>query len=206
MLKRIRPTRLALTLAATLGIGLTLAGCSGGSSSTPASSAISASGFEGAALPAGAPARDFTLTDLPGHRVMLSSYRGQVTILAFLYSSCGATCVLIAQQVRGALDELAHHTPVLFVSVDPGGDTPARVGRFLTQVSLGGRVRYLTGPRAALQRVWRAFGAVPASRGGAAFDRSASVIVLDRGGRERVIFGLEQLTAEGLAHDVRKLS
>ena len=33
-------------------------------------------------------------------------YRGQVTILAFLYSTCGATCVLIAQQIRGALDEL----------------------------------------------------------------------------------------------------
>ena len=54
-------------------------------------------------------------------------------MLAFLYSTCGATCVLIAQQIRGALDELPRPVPVLIVSADPRADTPARVKRFLAQ-------------------------------------------------------------------------
>ena len=51
---------------------------------------------------------------------------------------------MIAQQIRGALDELRRPVPVLLISADPAADTPARVRRFLPRVSLSGRVRYLT--------------------------------------------------------------
>jgi cytochrome oxidase Cu insertion factor (SCO1/SenC/PrrC family) len=201
--------QLARALLAVVVLALALAGCSSGSSapspSTPSSSSAGASGFDGAALPPGAPAHEFTLTDQGGPGVSLSQYRGQVTILAFLYSTCGAICTVIAQQIRGALDELARPVPVLIISADPEADTPARIKRFLAGVSLTGRVHYLTGSRAALAPVWRSFRIVPASAGRAAFDRSASVLVLDRVGSERVIFQLEQLTPEALAHDVRKL-
>ena len=163
-------------------------------------------GFAGAALPAGGPVHDFTLADQSGRPVSLASFRGRATVLAFLSSTCGAACTLIAQQIRGALDELAHPPPVLLISVDPAGDTPARVDRFLQAVSLAGRVRYLTGPCRALRAVWRAYGVRPLSSGRGAFERAASVMLLDRAGHERVIFGLEQLTPEGLAHDIRKLS
>ena len=61
----------------------------------------------------------------------------------------------------------------------------------------------LSGSRARLTAAWRAFHVVPPSARGGAFGRSAPVYVLDRAGRPRVIFQLEQLTPEGLAHDVR---
>jgi protein SCO1/2 len=181
----------------------TAGSAAGGSSAGPGPA--SASGFAGAALPGSVGRHDFTLADQAGRSVSLGAYRGQVTILAFPYSTCGPTCILIAQQIRGALDELPQPVPVLFVSADPAADTPARVSRFLAQVSLSGRVRYLTGALGALQPVWRAYGVVPASSGRAAFDRSASVLLLDRSGRERVVFQTEQLTPEGLAHDVGRL-
>ena len=168
--------------------------------------AASSAGFDGAAV-AGAPSHGFTLSEVGGGPVSLSQFRGQVTVLAFLYSSCGATCVLIAQQIRGALDELARPVPVLLISADPAADTPASVDRFLQSVSLRGRVHYLSGSQKQLQAVWRAYGTVAAaSAGRAAFARFASVILLGESGRERVVFGQEQLTAEGLAHDIRKLS
>jgi protein SCO1 len=181
--------------------------------SSGASTAIpSASGFDGAALPAGIHAHEFTLEDLlasadPSGRptVSLSGYRGQVVVIAFLYSTCGPTCIVIAQQIRGALDELPRPVPVLIVSADPEADTPAHVRRFLAQVSLAGRVHYLTGSPSRLRAVWHAYGAIPASAGRAAFDNSASVFLIDPSGFERVIFGVEQLTPEGLAHDIRKL-
>ncbi len=186
-------------------IALIAGGRSGSSSPSSPASPGAGSGFEGAALGAGAPAPDFTLADQSGRRVSLSSYRGRVVILAFLYSTCGSSCTVIAQQIRGALDELPHPVPVLIVSADPRADTPAHVRQFLARVSLTGRVRYLTGSTATLEPIWHAYNVTPASGGRAAFDRAASVFVLDRGGARRVLFQLEQLTPEALAHDVRKL-
>ena len=199
-LRAVPRTALALTGAAAIAPGVIA--CGSGS----AVHSATGTGFAGAALPASLPAHDFTLEDQAGHRVSLAGYRGQAVILAFLSSTCGATCTLIAQQIRGALDELPRPVPVLFVSVDPRADTEARVRRFLERVALSGRVRYLSGSPAVLKPIWRAYGIVPVSSGRAAFERAASVLLLDRDGRERVIFGVEQLTPEGVAHDVRKLS
>jgi len=195
-----RRTALALIGAAAILAGVIA--CGGGSAAHPSTG----TGFAGAALPASLPVRDFTLEDQSGRRVSLAGYRGQVVILAFISSTCGATCILLAQQIRGALDELPRPVPVLFVSVDPRADTGARVMRFLQRVALTGRVRYLSGSPAALRPIWRAYGIVPVTSDRAAFERAASVLLLDRDGRERVVFGVEQLTPEGVAHDVRKLS
>jgi cytochrome oxidase Cu insertion factor (SCO1/SenC/PrrC family) len=192
---------------------VTSAGCGGASSPNPNSSTsgpspastTSSSGFDGAELPPGVLPPAFTLQDERGAPASLSSYPGQVIVVAFLSSDCGATCVVIAQQIRGALDELPQAVPVLVISADPQADTPAHVARFLAQTSLTGRVRWLSGTQAQLRRVWHAFRVLPASAGHAAFTRSTSVFVIDRDGHERVIFQLEQLTPEALSHDVRKL-
>jgi protein SCO1/2 len=191
---------------AAIALAASLCGCS---SSAPPSTApaepAGASGFDGAALPAGVLAQPFTLTDQGGRAVSLAGYRGQVIVVAFVYASCGGPCVVIAQQIRGALDELAAPVPVLLVSADPAADTPPRVRRFLSRVSLSGRVRYLSGAPAQLRPVWHAFHVTPASADRAAFYRTASVFLIDRAGYERVVFQLEQLTPEALAHDIRKL-
>ena len=56
-----------------------------------------------------------------------------------------------------------------------------------------------------LRRVWRSYRITPPSSGAGAFARAASVLLIDRDGRERVAFGIEQLTPESLAHDIGKL-
>ncbi len=170
-----------------------------------ASSGAAANGFDGAAIPAGAPAPNFTLSDQDGRSVSLRDYRGQVVVLTFLYSTCGARCVVIAQQIRGALDELPHPVPVLIVSADPRADTPASVRRFLAQMSLSGRVRYLDGPLTRLRPIWKAYGVAPAGAARAAVAHVAPVLLLDGENRERVIFESEQLTPESLAHDIGRL-
>ncbi len=196
----------------------------GGSSSNPATSTQAATsqlsqgsavpsqeqtagqgGFDGAALPGTVAAPDFQLADQYGRTVSLSALRGHPVVIAFLYSNCGATCILIAQQIRGALDELAQPVPVLLISADPAGDTPASVRRFLAQVSLSGRVLYLTGTESRLSRVWRDYRVTPAAAGKAAFDRFATVLLVDPQGRERVLYGQEQLTPEALVHDIGRL-
>lgn len=198
---------------------LILGGCGGGHP------AANGAGFDGATLPPGLRARGFTLTDQSGRSVSLSAYRGHVVVLVFLSSHCRA-CVLVAQQVRGALDELelspsgattgdgsrgggpasgAQDVRTLFVTTDPGSDTRASVTRFLSQTSLAGRAEYLTGATALLRPLWRAYGIAPASSGRRTSEASTTVLLIDHDGIERIAFGLEQLTPEALAHDIRRL-
>lgn len=209
---RRRPHHLLLGLAAVLAVAIALVAIlatpskhDGASSTVAGSQTTNSSGFDGAAIPPGPLAPDFTLTDQDARAVSLSSLRGHIVVLAFLYSTCGATCVLIAQQIRGALDELVHPVPVLIVSADPATDKPASVARFLAKVSLTRRVKYLTGPPARLRSIWRAYRVHPASAGRAAFAKYAFLLLLDAHGRERVLFEPEVLTPEALAHDIGKL-
>jgi protein SCO1 len=69
-----------------------------------------------------------------------------VTVLTFMFSTCHDTCPLMAQQIRGALDQLEHDVPVLTVSVDPAHDTPLTAKRFLRRQYIAGRMRVSWGP------------------------------------------------------------
>jgi protein SCO1/2 len=164
-------------------------------------------GFAGAQLPQAIRPADFTLEDQDGKTVRLGDYAGRVVILTFLYSTCQDTCPLIAQQIRGALDQLGGGAvPALAVSVDPTADTRVNAQRFLFKQSVVGRMRFLLGTRARLQPIWRAYGIAP-QRAGASTrsDHSVDTILLDRAGRPTVGYQADALTPEALAHDVRRL-
>ena len=180
-------------------------GTTSGAGAPSAQAPLSSGGFSGAELPRPVQAPPIALTDQYGRSVSLAALHGQAIVLAFLYTHCGAPCTVIAQQIRGALDELPQPPAVLVVSADPARDTPASVRRFLAATSLSGRVHYLTGSPAALAGVWHAYRVRPAAAGAGTFARYANVLLIDPQGRERVAYGPEQLTPEALAHDVRKL-
>jgi protein SCO1 len=194
--------RLPAALLAALALATCAGACGASSKARPTSTAADA--FAGAALPPGTPAPGFALSDQRGRRVSLSDYRGRVVLLAFVYSRCGASCVLVAQQVRGALDELPNPPAAIFLSADPGHDDPASVAAFLARVSLTGRVEYLSGPPAPLRAALAAYHVRAAGHSGH-FEPPASVALIDGNGDERVLYGLEQLTPEALSHDVRVL-
>jgi cytochrome oxidase Cu insertion factor (SCO1/SenC/PrrC family) len=186
----------------------------------------SSAGFDGAELPPGVRAHAFTLASLssppagePTGAVSLAQLKGRVVVLAFLYPACGRTCTLIAQQIRGALNELAKQPVVVIVSgsaeyaIANGGvararasaSTRAQTHSFLERESLTDSAYFLTGSPAQLRAVWRAYGITPASAGEKAFGEYAQVLLIGREGHERVVFGMEDLTAESLAHDIGKL-
>jgi protein SCO1 len=199
------PARLRLTLvvaAACLVVALAGVVLLGGSGNS-AVDAAGPTGLHGAVRPPQARAIDFRLHDQDGKLATMRAYRGRTAIVTFMYSTCRDTCPLTAQQIRGALDDLGHDVPVLAISVDPAGDTPLHVKQFLVKQHLTGRMRYLVGSRAELAPVWRAYGIQPQ---GQSYEHTASTVVVDRAGAQRVGYLTDQLTPEALADDLRALS
>ena len=75
--------------------------------------------FEGATLPRGLEAPDFTLTDQDGERVSMRALRGGPVIVDVPLHDLPGHLPTQAQQVKAALDELGEDVPALAVAVDP---------------------------------------------------------------------------------------
>jgi protein SCO1 len=195
---RLKLTLVTLTLCAAAAVAGVLLAPRGSAGFQP-----SADGWAGFRRPAGLAVPRFALRDQDGRRVTAASLRGHGPVVyAFVYSTCRDTCPAQVQTIRGALDELGRDMPVIGVSVDPANDTPQRARTFLLKQSMTGRMRFLLGTRAQLAPIWHDYGIRPQGNG---FEHSAYVLLIDKRGRQRVSFPVDQLVDRDLAHDIRKL-
>jgi protein SCO1/2 len=142
----------------------------------------------------------------------LSRHLGKVIVLTFGYTSCPDICsTVLAElaQVRQRLGTAAKRVQVVYVSVDPERDTPARLRAYTEQFDktfLG-----LTGPMDRLAPVWKAYGVsvvrreLPGTKPPMyLIHHSASVFLIDPTGRLRVMapFGTP---VDDVLHDIRTL-
>jgi protein SCO1/2 len=106
---------------------------------------------------------DFRLRDQHGKLTSLRSARGKVVVLTFLYTACQDLCPAQAAEIVDAVNRVGGTGVVVYgVSVDPVGDDEEHVEDWLEKHHLeDAPVEYLTGTRAQLARVWRAYGIVP---------------------------------------------
>ena len=77
---------------------------------------------------------DFALTGFSGEKVSLKQFSGKVVILNFGYTSCPDICPLTLANLKQAMSQLgeqAKQVQVLWVTVDPTRDTPARMKEYL---------------------------------------------------------------------------
>jgi|SRR5271167_2053218 len=158
-------SRLVLPLALLLAIigGLSFAFVKGSSKPTlPAGAQQSTAGqgfFGTLALPA-KPAPPIDLRNYLGRPITLAEYRGKAVLVTFLYTNCPDICPLITANLRVALNLLGARgakVQIIAVSVDPRGDTPAAVARFLQAHQMVGRMQYLIGSAEQLARTWAAW-------------------------------------------------
>jgi len=153
-----------LALAAVAGIcAAALMGCGGSSrASTAAKTSGKLAALDSPALlQPPSPAPDFVLRDSTGKLVRLSQFRGRAVLLTFIYDHCPDVCPLIVANLHSALLGLgpqASKVQVVAVSVDPRGDTPTTVAKFLAAHEMTGRMEYLIGSLKELAPVWRAYG------------------------------------------------
>ncbi|MGO9760936.1 MAG: SCO family protein [Solirubrobacteraceae bacterium] len=175
-----------------------------------AQQSAAADGFYGTlALPA-KQAPPIHLRNYLGQAVTLSEFRGKAVLVTFLYANCPDVCPLIASNLRVALNLLgrrASQVQVIAVSVDPRGDTPANVSRFVREHGMAGRMEYLIGSAAELVPTWAAW-KVGSTREAGQPDliaHSALVYGISASGTLTTIYPATFEPSE-IAHDVPKLA
>jgi protein SCO1 len=190
---------IALFLVAAFALGAVVLVAGSGDDENVASAGTS---FEGAVMPKGVRAPDFSLRNQDGKTVSMRALRGQPVLVSFLYTTCDDTCPAQAQTMRGALDDLGKDIPALAIAVDPPRDTPERARAFLLKARASGRIDFVLGSRAQLSPLWKGFFIRPQSVNQ---EHQARFTLIDKRGFQRVGFPGDEATPEALAHDLRLL-
>jgi protein SCO1/2 len=165
-------------------------------------------GVRGAAAPK--PAPDFTLLDQHGRAFTLSRERGHPVVLFFGYTHCPDVCPTILanlKSARAAVGSTAADTVVALITVDPARDTKAELGQFVA--AFDASFLGLTGPRAKLQTVYRAYHVrivkQPQGPTGYLVSHTAFVYYIGRSGDVRG-FGTWNDPADVLKEDLKRIA
>ena len=197
-----------LALLGLVALAVVSAGCGGGTTARVSIAARAPVELVGTPARPVIAAPDLALRDQDGRLVRLSDERGRLVLLTFLYTGCTDVCPLIASNLNGALRSLTpaqrEHVRVLAVSVDPWGDTPAAVHRFIRERHLVKEFRYLTGTKEQLAPVWQAWNVLVEPKNSERRAHSAFVWLIDARGRTRVSFATTT-PPRPVAHDLRAL-
>jgi protein SCO1/2 len=214
-----RMRSVSLIIAAAIALVALAAGCGGQADPShaptqpPASDSgppgrLTAARFAGTAATPRRPAPPLALRDSFGRRVDLKQYRGDAVIVTFVYVNCPDICPLILDNLRAAREQLgprADELHVLAVSVDPEGDTPRAVNRFLAAHRITHQVSYLIGSRPKLEAIWHDWGVVSKRsprRGDPHFvEHSAMVYGINAAGEITTLYP-SSFEPEQIAHDV----
>lgn len=135
---------------------------------------------------------DDRLIDQDGHRVGPGELSGQWLLVYFGYSSCPDLCptaLIRQQQIIERLGAAGKGIVPLFVSVDPGHDTPAKLKAFAA--NFHPRLRALTGSESAILDAARTF-AVPVRRQGGGIDHGVFLYLAAPDGRVAAVLHPDQ--------------
>ena len=159
------------------------------------------------------PAPTFELRDQSGRWRSLAELRGKVVLLAFVDTQCTSVCPLTTESMVRALRLLgpaALRVQLVGINANPLATRIADVAGYTHAHEMQGRWWFLTGPGAALARVWRAYGVYVAAVHGD-IDHQPLIVLIDTRGRERELYftqmnygGLDQ-QAEVLAEGIARL-
>jgi protein SCO1/2 len=150
-------------------------------------------------------APEFSLAGSDGHELKISHYRGKVVLLAFGFTSCTEVCPITLNTfavTRRKLGPAAADVQVVYVTVDPGRDVPARLAKYLGSFDpsfVGG-----TGTEAQLATVRKDYGVSAEKKiigDDYAYAHSSFTYLIDRKGRIRALMPYGH-SPDDYAHDL----
>jgi protein SCO1 len=154
----------------------------------------------------------FRLVDQDGRAFGPERFRGRWNFLFFGFVNCPDICpttlatLAAARRALGDLPE-AERPGVAFVSVDPGRDTPALVGRYVAHFDPA--FTGATGAADAIAALTGSLGVAviigpPQAGGGYSVDHTAAVFLVDPDARVAALFGAPHESA-AIARDYRRV-
>ena len=154
-------------------------------------------------------APEFTLSGSDGSDVSLARYRGKLVLLSFGFTHCAAVCpttLATLAQARQALGPHAGAVQVVFVTVDPERDSPAKLKTYLGafDVSFVGGAAKPEVLAAMRKNYGVVANKVPMSAGTYAVDHTSSIFLIDRDGKLRAMMPYGR-DAGDFVHDIKLL-
>jgi protein SCO1 len=178
-------------LGAALALGLLVAGCGGGGSSSTDAAVTVPAIAGGDAVPAKA-APPIELTDQYGKKIDLAKLKGHSVLVAFLYTHCTDLCPIVAGKVHTAYAKIPKSQRPLFlaVSVDPAHDTPASAAAFNRRHRTTGEIDWLLGSQPELEKVWKAWDVKPEHNANdpEEIEHNAEIFAIDPQGQIRALY------------------
>jgi len=158
------------------------------------------------------PAPRTALVDSAGKPFELSSLKGRVVVVSFVYTTCTGACPATTQAMAGVRNALKEAklwgTSVEFVSIslDPRRDTAEVLRRYAKLFRADDPAwHFLTGPPDSVHSVIRDWGMWVKALPSGVLDHPSRVFLLDARGHQREIYNLEFLKPRVVLEDVRGL-
>ncbi len=156
------------------------------------------------------PAPDFALIDQDGNTMQLSSLRGKVVLLDFIYTSCPGPCPLLSRkfsQFQKTLGKrVGKEVVLLSITVDPQHDTPAVLKEYARryQADTAGW-KFLTGSTQAIVSVAYQYGADFYGESGKEINHLVATYIIDQAGNMVKVLKGPNHPAEELVQVVHEL-
>ncbi|MCB1232520.1 MAG: SCO family protein [Verrucomicrobiae bacterium] len=160
---------------------------------------------------------DFTFTNQEGEAVSREELIGKVWVANFVFTSCGAECLILSQKMAALQNRFANREDVAFVSfsVDPQTDKPERLADYGKRWGAdNARWQFFTGDPAALDAIIKESFLLPVARTPmekanlmtAGFIHSNKLAIVDRQGVVRAyVEGLEANAIDETARVINTL-
>jgi len=154
-------------------------------------------------------ASEFTLTRADGSSFQLSEMRGKTVLLFFGYTSCPDVCPTTLAELNQTMKQLgekdAGKVQVLFVTVDPGRDTPEKTQEYVNHFNTN--FIGLSGTEEELTPVWNKYGVFRevvegTSALGYLVNHTARVTLIDANGNLRISYNFDA-PVEDIVHDLK---
>lgn len=156
------------------------------------------------------PAGEIELAKADGQTFRMSEQRGKIVLLFFGYTSCPDVCPTTLAEMKQVMEKLGDkkdNTRVVFVSVDPGRDTPEKTQEYVSRFSpdfIG-----LSGSQKDLEPVWQAYGVFReeisgATAAGYTVNHTARTYLIDADGNLRLSYAYGT-PVEDIVHDLKLL-
>jgi protein SCO1/2 len=163
-------------------------------------------------LPVIQKAPDFDLIDQSGKPVRQANFKGKVTLVSFIFTTCSGSCPATTSRMA-KIQEHLHQRGVLekgvrlvSISLDPARDTPEVLRGYMRLYEADDATwSFLTGPQEKVSKTIAAWGmwAKPAANG--QLDHPSRIFLVDRKGQIREIYNLDFLRVPWVTEDIEFL-